>query len=139
MAVWGGTGAGWGYLILNLILVLAVADAMVGALAAMFTMCSNNWRTAGESSLTGHTPALLFAAHHGPALTQPHSHWPYTCSAVCCISWTCFDVYLMQPQLPAPAYNACMLNCLSCSLHSHVIACDFLPQRLQSLICIVDS
>ena len=67
MAVWGGTGAGWGYLILNLFLVLAVADAMVGALAAMFTMCSNNWRTAGQSSLTGHTPALLFAARHGPA------------------------------------------------------------------------
>ncbi|DBA90502.1 TPA: hypothetical protein ACH3X1_003765 [Trebouxia sp. C0004] len=40
------SGAGWGYLILNLFLVLAVADAMVGALAAMFTMCSNNWRTA---------------------------------------------------------------------------------------------
>jgi hypothetical protein len=68
MAVWGGTGAGWGYLILNLFLVLAVADAMVGALAAMFTMCSNNWRTTGQSSLTGHKLALLFAAHHGPAL-----------------------------------------------------------------------
>lgn len=40
------SGAGWGYLILNLFLVLAVADAMVGALAAMFTMRSNNWRTA---------------------------------------------------------------------------------------------
>ena len=98
MAVWGGTGAGWGYLILNLFLVLAVADAMVGALAAMFTMCSNNWRTAGQSSLTGHTPAF------------------------CCTSWTCLDMYLMQPQLAAPACNACMLHCLPHFVCPHVIA-----------------
>ena len=40
-------GAGWGYFILNLFLLLAVADATVAALAALFTMRSNNWRTAG--------------------------------------------------------------------------------------------
>ncbi len=84
IVVWVGTGAGWGYLILNLFLVLAVADAMVGALAAMFTMCSNNWRTAGQASLVCRKPAPLYR----------------------CTSWTCFYVYLTQPQLPAPAYNA---------------------------------
>ena len=40
-------GAGWGYFILNLFLLLAVADAIVAALAALFTMRSNKWRTAG--------------------------------------------------------------------------------------------
>ena len=50
-------GAGWGYFILNLFLVLAVADAVVAALAALFTMRSNNWRTAGELNKLGRIPA----------------------------------------------------------------------------------
>lgn len=44
-------GAGWGYFILNLFLLLAVADAMVATLAAIFTMRSHNWRTAGKPHL----------------------------------------------------------------------------------------
>lgn len=65
-------GAGWGYLILNLFLVLAVADAMVGALAAMFTMCSNNWRTAGQSVL----------------------QVPMSVSRMCCVSTNAVDSYV---------------------------------------------
>ena len=54
------------------------------------------------------------------------SHWPYTCSAFCCTSWTCFDVCLMQPQLAVPAYNACMLDRLPHFVRSHVVARVFL-------------
>ncbi|KAL3144206.1 hypothetical protein ABBQ32_003987 [Trebouxia sp. C0010 RCD-2024] len=45
------SGAGWGYFILNLFLLLAVADATVAALAALFTMRSHNWRTAVAGAL----------------------------------------------------------------------------------------
>ena len=48
-------GAGWGYFILNLFLVLAVADATVAALAAAFTMRSHHWRTAGKRSSSDDT------------------------------------------------------------------------------------
>ena len=55
-------GAGWGYLILNLFLVLSVADAMVAALAASFTMCSTNWRTGGQYSTSA---AVVWAIQCG--------------------------------------------------------------------------
>lgn len=45
------SGAGWGYFILNLFLLLAVADAMVATLAAIFTMRSHNWRTAAAGAI----------------------------------------------------------------------------------------
>ena len=67
-------GAGWGYFILNLFLLLAVADATVAALAALFTMRSNNWRTAG---MFLHVSSLLAAAWgrgftERPILTRVH-------------------------------------------------------------------
>lgn len=45
-------GAGWGYFILNVYLLVSVADAVVGTLGAIFTMCSSSWRTAGKLRLT---------------------------------------------------------------------------------------
>ena len=69
-------GAGWGYFILNLFLLLAVADATVAALAALFTMRSHNWRTAG--TLHSLRLAISCTVNHVPCCQPlpPPSNFP---------------------------------------------------------------
>ena len=77
-------GAGWGYFILNLFLLLAVADATVAALAALFVMRSNNWRTAGmlqplSISLQLGAPPIMRPSIFPSPLPFPSSSDPSVC------------------------------------------------------------
>ena len=110
LSCFAAAGAGWGYFILNLFLLLAVADALVATLAAMFAMRSNNWRTAG-TSLNPLLPLQLCLTGHS-----------LQCQRIYCLLLYCYIHALLTYSAPMSPFVA-DLPCVT-GLSSHFsLAC----------------